>query len=114
MVEGNVSGRSAPGAHRWVMWVFLWEDGVLRELAAITGAGKRYDFKDLNGDGSLEFVNQEGGVCTCPNGRRLHRLHRGSIALMVKAMSLLLRTEEILSGRLVQQLQIGGSVFLLS
>ena len=44
------------------MWVFLWEDGVLREIAAITGAGKRYNFKDLNGDGSLEFVNQEGGV----------------------------------------------------
>lgn len=60
VVQEYVSGGSAPGSHRWVMRSFLWDDGALRELPPIPGAGEVYYFKDLNGDGSLEFVNQEG------------------------------------------------------
>lgn len=59
VVQEYVSGGSAPGSHRWVMRIFLWEKGTLRELPPIPGAGEVYYFKDLNGDGSLEFVNQE-------------------------------------------------------
>ena len=32
---------------------------LLRELPPIPGSGEKYYFEDLNGDGSLEFVNQE-------------------------------------------------------
>lgn len=60
VVQEYVSGGSAPGSHRWVMRIFLWEDGALRELPPIPGAGGVYYFKDLNHDGSVEFVNQEG------------------------------------------------------
>jgi hypothetical protein len=38
------------------MRIFLWEAGELLELPAIPGAGERYYFKDLHGDGSSEFV----------------------------------------------------------
>lgn len=60
VVQEYVSGGTAPGSHRWLMRIFLWESGELRELTAIPGAGEVYYFKDLNGDGSLEFVNHEG------------------------------------------------------
>lgn len=60
VVQEYVSGGSAPGSHRWVMRIFQWEKDALRELLPIAGAGEVYNFKDLNGDGLLEFVNQEG------------------------------------------------------
>lgn len=60
VVQEYVSGGSAMGSHRWVMRIFLWESGELRELSPIPGAGEVYYFEDLNQDGSKEFVNQEG------------------------------------------------------
>ena len=60
VAQEYVTGGSAPGSHRWVMRIFLWEDGALRELPPIPGSGEVYYFKDLNHDGSLEFVNTEG------------------------------------------------------
>jgi len=59
VVQEYIVGGTAPGTHRWVMRIFIWEDGALRELPPIPGAGERYYFKDLNNDGSLEFVNTE-------------------------------------------------------
>jgi hypothetical protein len=59
VVMEYVTGGSAPGSHRWVMRIFFWEEGALRELPPIPGSGEKYYFEDLNGDGSMEFVNQE-------------------------------------------------------
>jgi hypothetical protein len=59
VVMEYVTGGNASESYRWVMRIFFWEEGALRELPPIPGSGEKYYFEDLNGDGSMEFVNQE-------------------------------------------------------
>ena len=61
VVQEYVVGGTAPLSHRWIMRIFLWDKGGLSELPPIVGSssGEGHYFKDLNGDGSMEFVNTE-------------------------------------------------------
>ena len=58
VLEFRLGGGSGHG-HVWQMRIFLLEDGEIRELPPIEGGGEVYLFRDFNGDGSMEFANQE-------------------------------------------------------
>ncbi|QYY36709.1 hypothetical protein [Ruficoccus sp. ZRK36] len=48
------------GSPAWVMRVFILQADGPKELPPIEGTGEVYYFWDFDGDGSLEFVNEEG------------------------------------------------------
>lgn len=58
VLEYKVGGATGHG-HVWLMRIFLLEDGRVREIPPIEGGGEIYLFRDFNGDGSMEFANQE-------------------------------------------------------
>jgi|GEM_PF-2386187 len=60
IVEEYIVGGSAPGSPRCLMRIFIWENDQFRELPPAEGRGELYYFEDLNDDGTMEFVNQEG------------------------------------------------------
>lgn len=59
LVLEYVLGGATGYGHVWQMRIFLLENGQIRELPPIAGEGEIYLFRDFNGDGSLEFANQE-------------------------------------------------------
>jgi hypothetical protein len=58
VLEYKMGGATGYG-HQWQMRILLLEDGKIREIPPIDGGGEIYMFRDFNGDGSLEFANQE-------------------------------------------------------
>jgi hypothetical protein len=58
VLEYRLGGATGLG-HVWLMRIFLLEDGKIREIPPIEGGGEVYLFRDFNGDGRMEFANQE-------------------------------------------------------